>query len=280
MEDLYSSRQLADCVMIGQAGHVTRCHSLVIGAASSMLKIALHDASEKTNDTDFVLLMPDFTQHELEDFLKPAYGLNSLASSAVNPLSLDFNIKDRSSHPKEFCLEASTKHKEESDSKDDNLRDEDYNLERFSGHSILGPDEVKPITKRKRGRPRKTRHGYLNDDFIDDEDTEWIATTAINAQVEKQEPTKSKKKRGRPKKIKEEDIEELQQYDDEEELEEIVLEPVVKIKEEEIERSFNEFNEFFTSSSNVILDSIISFNQDDNGMFHCEASGRILALKP
>merc|ERR1712098_692349 len=121
---------------------------------------ALHDASEKTYDSEFVLLMPDFTQQELEDFLKPAYGLNSLSTSAVNPLSLDFNIKDRSSHPKEFCLEASVKQKEESDSKDDRdsrvLKDEEYNLERFSGHSILGPEVVKPITKRKRGRPRKT----------------------------------------------------------------------------------------------------------------------------
>ena len=36
---------------------------------------------------------------------------------------------------------------------------------------------VKPITKRKRGRPRKTKHGYLNDDFINDEDINFFLIT-------------------------------------------------------------------------------------------------------
>ena len=62
---------------------------------------------------------------------------------------------------------------------------------------------------------RKTRHGYLNDDFIDDEledheDQEW--EMSFN---EEDEVPKNKKRRGRPKKIKEEEIEELQHYDDE-----------------------------------------------------------------
>ena len=62
---------------------------------------------------------------------------------------------------------------------------------------------------------RRTRHGYLNDDFIDDEledheDQEWEMT--FN---EEDEVPKNKKRRGRPKKIKEEEIEELQHYDDE-----------------------------------------------------------------
>ena len=62
---------------------------------------------------------------------------------------------------------------------------------------------------------RRTRHGYLNDDFIDDElddqdDQEWEMSF-----TEDDEPPKEKKRRGRPKKIKEEEIEELQHYDDE-----------------------------------------------------------------
>ena len=62
---------------------------------------------------------------------------------------------------------------------------------------------------------RRTRHGYLNDDFIDDEledqeDQEW--EMSFN---EEDEVPKNKKRRGRPKKIKEEEIEELQHYDDE-----------------------------------------------------------------
>ena len=62
---------------------------------------------------------------------------------------------------------------------------------------------------------RRTRHGYLNDDFIDDEledqdDQEWEMSF-----TEDDEAPKHKKRRGRPKKIKEEEIEELQHYDDE-----------------------------------------------------------------
>merc|ERR1719410_3359580 len=137
-------------------------------------------------------------------------------------------------------------------------------------------EEVKPAGKRKRGRPRKTKHGYLNDDFIDDgdnDDIEWMASAACAE--ESGTSAKQKKRRGRPKKIKEEEMEELQHYDDEEEMEETVLEPVVKVKEEEVERSYHEFNEFFaaTAAANLGIEDKISFNQDDSGQFHCEAPG-------
>ena len=112
---------------------------------------------------------------------------------------------------------------------------------------------------------RRTRHGYLNDDFIDDEedanyDDEWDMSYNDDEDTPRQ-----KKRKGRPKKIKEEEIEELQHYDDEgetfhkyfpvdefllniaEEMEETILEPIVKVKEEEIERKYHEYNEFFAA---------------------------------
>ena len=55
---------------------------------------------------------------------------------------------------------------------------------------------------------------------------------------------------------------------------ESILEPVVKIKEEAMERSFNELNEFFSQQEEakaVDEDNQISFNQDNSGLFHCEA---------
>ena len=62
---------------------------------------------------------------------------------------------------------------------------------------------------------RKTRHGYLNDDFIDDEDEAYNDQDWDMSFNEDDDAPKQKKRRGRPKKIKEEEIEELQHYDDE-----------------------------------------------------------------
>ena len=73
-------------------------------------------------------------------------------------------------------------------------------------------------------------------------------------------------------------------------MEETILEPIVKVKEEEIERKYHEYNEFFAagergeggrqsvnlsviSASHHLVESQTSFNQDDTGLFHCEAPG-------
>lgn len=62
---------------------------------------------------------------------------------------------------------------------------------------------------------RKTRHGYLNDDFIDDEEDENYDEEWDMSYNDDDDTPKQKKRKGRPKKIKEEEIEELQHYDDE-----------------------------------------------------------------
>ena len=218
-------------------------------------------------------MMPGWTQEEVSSFLRPVYGLEEEGLvTATNPFFVDFNVTDRNSNisrPKISDPNPKVELEERSEE----------TLETFPSHMV--PSEnyeevVKPVGKRKRGRPRKTKHGYLNDDFIDDgdnDDIEWMASAACAE--ESGASAKQKKRRGRPKKIKEEEIEELQHYDDEEEMEETVLEPVVKVKEEEVERSFHEFNEFFaaTAAANLGVEDKISFNQDDSGQFHCEAPG-------
>jgi len=50
-----------------------------------------------------------------------------------------------------------------------------------------------------------------------------------------------------------------------------VVEPLQKLKEDTCERKFNELNEFYNQQTE--LQSIVCFNQDDQGVFHCEAAG-------
>ena len=216
-------------------------------------------------------MMPGWTQEEVSSFLRPIYGLEEGPVTSTNPFSVDFNVTDRNSNISRPKIS-------DPNPKVELVERSEETLETFPSHMVTPEtyEEVKPVGKRKRGRPRKTKHGYLNDDFIDDgdnDDIEWMASAACAE--ESGTSAKQKKRRGRPKKIKEEEIEELQHYDDEEEMEETVLEPVVKVKEEEVERSFHEFNEFFaaTAAANPGVEDKISFNQDDSGQFHCEAPG-------
>ena len=231
-------------------------------------------------DTQFTILMPDHTLEEAADCLKSIYH-GTEAVTLSNPLAIDFNIGDINSNngPKTAVSEKVTSNPQLVYQQE---RPEVTSLNSYVGHSILDeePPEPRNTLKRKRGRPKKTKHGYLNDDFIDDnEDGEW--NVAQHLLEEKEE--KPKKKRGRPKKVKEEDdlekLEELEHYDELEEMEETVLEPVVKVKEEEIERSFHEFNEFFSAAPAAnTVETQISFNQDDTGLFQCEASGMLIKL--
>lgn len=275
LPSLHTSPHLADTVIVTRSGAQLPCHSLVLAAASSMMKHVFEEVQDKLMDTQFTILMPDHTIEEAADCLKSIYGTEAVTLS--NPLAIDFNIGDINSNgPKAAASEKVTSnhqlvHQEE--------RPEVTSLNSYVGHSILDeePPEPRNTLKRKRGRPKKTKHGYLNDDFIDDnEDGDWN----VGQHLFEDKEEKPKKKRGRPKKVKEEDdlekLEELEHYDELEEMEETILEPVVKVKEEEIERSFHEFNEFFsaTPAANTV-ETQISFNQDDTGLFQCEAPGML-----
>ena len=268
LSTFHASPNFSDSVIVTQGGSELPCHSLVLAAASSMMKHVFEEVQDKLMDSQFTILMPDHTLEEAAECLKSVYGTEAVSVS--NPLAIDFNVRDinsnRSKATEKVTLRPELDYHQE--------KPEEASLNSYIGHSILDEEtiETRNPAKRKRGRPKKTKHGYLNDDFIDDnEDAEWNGAQHL---IDKED--KPKKKRGRPKKIKEEDdlekLEELEHYDELEEIEETILEPVVKVKEEEIERSFHEFNEFFSVAPAV--ETQISFNQDDKGLFQCEASGK------
>ena len=65
LSEMYHNRSMTDTHIITQGGQVLMCHSLVMGAASSMMKTAFVDASDKIVDSDHVILMPDFNTQEV-----------------------------------------------------------------------------------------------------------------------------------------------------------------------------------------------------------------------
>ena len=114
---------------------------------------------------------------------------------------------------------------------------------------------LKPKSKRKKskGKNAKSKYGYKYDGFIDDSednldsDDDW---------QENSEPKAKKKTKGRPKKIKEEDEEKTNQP--EPNLNSI--DPLMKAREDAIERTFHELNEFYNPQSDL-AESQMTFNQ-------------------
>ena len=127
----------------------------------------------------------------------------------------------------------------------------------------------KTNTKRSRSKKGKSKYGYKYDGFINDSEE----MDSADEDWEDQEPKPKKKNiRGRPKKIKEENVDKL---NDEDDLNQI--DPMVKVKEEAIERAFNELNEFFNPEANILQAVPVTFNQDDSGVFNCEAPNCIFS---
>ena len=113
---------------------------------------------------------------------------------------------------------------------------------------------LKPKSKRKKskGKNVKSKYGYKYDGFIDDSeeidsDDDW---------EENSEPKAKKKTKGRPKKIKEEDEEKTQQPEPNLN----AIDPLTKAREDAIERTFHELNEFYNLQSDVGT-AQMTFNQ-------------------
>ena len=148
---------------------------------------------------------------------------------------------------------------------------------------------LKQKSKRKKakGKSARSKYGYKYDGFIDDSeemdsDDDW---------EENNEPKAKKKIKGRPKKIKEEDEDKTNQPD--QNLSSV--DPLLKAREEAIERTFHELNEFhnlqpdlaeaqmtfhqvkiyFKFAKAVFL--FKSICQDDDGVFHCEVQNCIFS---
>ena len=145
---------------------------------------------------------------------------------------------------------------------------------------------MKPKSKRKKskGKNAKSKYGYKYDGFIDDSeeidsDDDWEETS---------EPKAKKKTKGRPKKIKEEDEEKTQQPEPNLNS----MDPLMKAREDAIERTFHELNEFYNLQSDMGAAQMtfnqvricfknkaeLSFiSQDDDGVFHCEVQNCIFS---
>ena len=113
---------------------------------------------------------------------------------------------------------------------------------------------LKPKSKRKKskGKNVKSKYGYKYDGFIDDSeeidsDDDW---------EENSEPKAKKKTKGRPKKIKEEDEEKTQQPEPNLN----AIDPLTKAREDAIERTFHELNEFYNLQSDA-GSAQMTFNQ-------------------
>jgi len=270
LKHFYTNCEFTDTVIICKGGS-RKIHSFILGAASSLMKNIFSDINTKILDSEMVILMPDVLIGELDLILKPIYGFNDFQTDdhslmqekytqdlRSNLFGVDFNQKN-------MIIKSEEKEKE----RPKHNRDDPEVLDDLEFDELEDVD-IKPRnkSKSKRSKSKKSKYGYMYDDFIDDDDE----IDSDDDDWEQPEP-KQKKKRGRPKKIKEEDIEE--DYDDDD-FEETFLEPIVKVKEEAIERTFDEFNEFFAAAA-LMIETKISFNQDDLGVFHCEAQGCVFS---
>ena len=76
LPDLFRSAAYADTVVRCADGGARRVHSLVLAAASSLLRTALTDAAERNGGevADYLILVPDIGMTELESLLCPLYG--------------------------------------------------------------------------------------------------------------------------------------------------------------------------------------------------------------
>ena len=113
---------------------------------------------------------------------------------------------------------------------------------------------LKQKSKRKKakGKSARSKYGYKYDGFIDDSeemdsDDDW---------EENNEPKAKKKIKGRPKKIKEEDEDKTNQPD--QNLSSV--DPLLKAREDAIERTFHELNEFHNLQPDL-AEAQITFHQ-------------------
>lgn len=282
LSDYYSNCQFTDTTVVC-SDETRRVHSFVLGAASSLMKDIFADLATKIMDTELTILMPDTRAVELDVLLQPVYGLTNLEnlSSASNPFagnlfSVDYNRKSmgqRNEAEKEAekaaVVAAAQGHFLEQTNSNYNYGEEtvlNNNDENEYQEENLNP---KTNTKRSRSKKGKSKYGYKYDGFINDSEE----MDSADEDWEDQEPKPKKKNiRGRPKKIKEENVDKL---NDEDDLNQI--DPMVKVKEEAIERAFNELNEFFNPEANILQAVPVTFNQDDSGVFNCEAPNCIFS---
>ena len=148
---------------------------------------------------------------------------------------------------------------------------------------------LKPKSQRKRSKAgKRSKYGYKYDGFIDDSDE----MDSDNDWEETSEPKAKKKTKGRAKKIKEEDEDKTQQSEPNMN----IPDPLLKAREDAMERTFHELNEFYNVQADLTQNAQVTFHQvslresncllfsleifhcqDDDGVFHCEVQNCIFS---
>ena len=111
------------------------------------MKKIFDDISSKILDSDYAIIIPDYTDAEIDCVLRNIYGFET-ANPGLDPFTVDFNEEDRIRQREKVIR----KPKVEQEEKETNA-DEDYP---FSNYGEAATYNAKPSAKsRKRGRNTK-----------------------------------------------------------------------------------------------------------------------------
>ena len=116
-------------------------------ASSSLLKNIFDDISNKILDADYAIILPDYTDAEIDCVLRNIYGFQT-ANTGLDPFTVDFNEEDRIREREKVVRKPKVEQEEK-----EITADEDY---QFSNYAEDSTYDVKPAAKsRKRGRSNK-----------------------------------------------------------------------------------------------------------------------------
>ena len=111
------------------------------------MKKIFDDISSKILDSDYAIILPDYTDGEIDCVLRNIYGFET-ANPGLDPFSVDFNEEDRIRQREKVVRKPKVEQEEK-----EITADEDY---QFSNYAEDSTYNVKPAPKsRKRGRSTK-----------------------------------------------------------------------------------------------------------------------------
>jgi len=258
LHQFYESSQHTDTIIRCKDG-LKRAHSIVLGAASSLFRFMFAEIAEKILDSEYVIFFPDLTIQELEELLKPVYGFSKQPQESVKTngfgFKLDFNT--------EGIYEAKMREKEKEKKREEELKlIPEHLIKQEKGRRKY--DLVDDTSDDEDYRPKKTKHGYKYDSFVESttDDSDLGDNAGLDESFDDLDDLDDSKpkKRGRKKGSKN-----RRPY-----TKRIKSEPLLSIKEEAIDKTFDEFNEMFLQKTQVTRNAEIKFAQDHIGFYHCQ----------
>ncbi|XP_023324495.1 zinc finger protein 665 isoform X3 [Eurytemora carolleeae] len=270
LHEFYASAEHTDTIIRCKDGD-RRAHSIVLGAASSLFRFMFAEISEKILDSEYIISFPDITVQECEELLKPVYGFSQEpGQETVKTDAFGFNLDFNEGGMYEARMRKEREEREE--------------REREERGWMIPENQIKQERRGKRGRydslieddsdedfkPRnKTKHGYAYDSFVEESSSDsegrvdYDSDDDIDDDLFDERP---KGKRGRKKGSKN-----TRKYT--KRIKENGGEPMLCVKEEAIDKTFDEFNEMFLQKTQVTRNAEIKFAQDHIGFYHCQEEG-------